>query len=135
MTPTGAEFVHIIAGLTMPRCSILRPSPTLLMVLMIVAAVGSARRCRDYLSRRHYSAVLYLSSSGSDFWGGDLRFRGGSPQVVVPRAGQLVRLPAHYRLMGRVADGGRFSALVRLGIPPASIGLPRETARDEGLIG
>ena len=45
---------------------------------------------RPYLSSRHISCVLYLSSAGRDFSGGAFRFRSGEPAVVEPRAGRLL---------------------------------------------
>ena len=45
--------------------------------------------CKDYLSQRHISVVIWLSSQGEDFEGGDFFFQGagGSGEVVQPRAG------------------------------------------------
>lgn len=48
---------------------------------------------RDYLTQRHYSAVLYLNTSGIDFLGGNFHFcnsDGVSEMVIVPTAGLLV---------------------------------------------
>ncbi|GIL47614.1 hypothetical protein Vafri_4394 [Volvox africanus] len=54
--------------------------------------------CREYLSRRHLSAVLYLNTQGDEFGAGDFRFRDGpGPLRVAPRVGRLVAYTADRR--------------------------------------
>ena len=54
--------------------------------------------CKDYLSKRHISVVIWLSSQGEDFDGGEFFFQGarsGDPaEVVMPRAGSAALFTA-----------------------------------------
>ncbi|CAE7392237.1 P3h1 [Symbiodinium sp. CCMP2456] len=58
--------------------------------------------CKEYLSKRHVSVVIWLSSRGVDFEGGDFFFEvegasGESQEVVSPRAGNAALFRASER--------------------------------------
>jgi hypothetical protein len=67
--------------------------------------------CNDYLSQRLVSIVVYLSSQGEGFSGGDLEFQ--EPSLVVhPKQGHLVAFFSDSRNMHRVQEilsGERFT--------------------------
>ncbi|KAG2494536.1 hypothetical protein HYH03_007303 [Edaphochlamys debaryana] len=79
---------------------------------------------REYLSRRHVSAVLYLNDQGQDFGEGDFRFQDGpEPLRVAPRAGRLVAYTADARnvhCVDRVAWGERVTLTMWLSLDPAA---------------
>ncbi|EFJ50596.1 hypothetical protein VOLCADRAFT_88567 [Volvox carteri f. nagariensis] len=63
---------------------------------------------REYLARRHVSAVLYLNNQGQDFDTGDFRFQDGpEPLRIAPRAGRLVAYTADRRNVHCVEEVSR----------------------------
>ena len=70
--------------------------------------------CKDYLSKRHVSVVVWLSSQGEDFEGGEFFFQGAgqseAEEVVRPRAGNaaLFRADEPHGLRG-VVRGARLA--------------------------
>ncbi|KAG2446021.1 hypothetical protein HXX76_000623 [Chlamydomonas incerta] len=79
---------------------------------------------REYLSRRHMSAVLYLNDQGADFGGGDFRFQDGpEPLRVSPRAGRMVAYTADARnvhCVEPVAWGERVALTLWFTLEPAA---------------
>ncbi|KAG2452580.1 hypothetical protein HYH02_002817 [Chlamydomonas schloesseri] len=79
---------------------------------------------REYLDRRHVSAVLYLNTQGADFGGGDFRFQDGpEPLRVAPRPGRLVAYTADARnvhCVERVGWGERVTLTLWFSLEPAA---------------
>eukprot|EP00878_Enallax_costatus_P047130 GHUV01057534.1.p1 GENE.GHUV01057534.1~~GHUV01057534.1.p1 ORF type:complete len:186 (+),score=50.88 GHUV01057534.1:180-737(+) len=60
---------------------------------------------REYLSQRHFSAVLYLNTQGQDFTGGTFSFQSGPPPLhILPAAGTLLVYTADDRNVHRVEE-------------------------------
>ncbi|GLI58971.1 hypothetical protein VaNZ11_000758 [Volvox africanus] len=88
---------------------------------------------REYLCRRHLSAVLYLNTQGEDFGAGDFRFQNGpGPLRVAPRMGRLVAYTADRRnvhCVEEVAWGERCTLTCWFSLEPSASEDPQVVQR------